>query len=174
VAPSWISQPWPPIFSSQKPFWGIETSFFLRKEVSLEVLSMENEWMAEGKCLQTKAGNIARGERICMKCPSAIWGSPVVAGLLNSGLCTISLGERKVVKELNSIARKLTGIEIFSSKESSTADRIAVLCQILEYATETGWSLEDRSQDDTQNFLGMLIEFCERAEEKGLEIFAGW
>ena len=135
---------------------------------------MEIDWMTERKCLQTKAGNIARKERICMKCPSAIWGSPVVAGLLNSGLCTISLGESRVATELNSIARKLTGIEGFSTKESRPAGKLAALNRILEYAKETGWSLEGRSPDDTEGHLEMLIEFCKRAEKKGLEVFAGW
>jgi len=57
---------------------------------------MEIEWMAEGKCLQTKAGETGGELNICTECASAIWSSLVVAGLLNSGLCTISLGDNKV------------------------------------------------------------------------------
>jgi hypothetical protein len=38
---------------------------------------------------------------MCSKCSSAIWGSPVAAGLLNSGMCTIALGESRVAAELD-------------------------------------------------------------------------
>jgi len=139
-----------------------------------EVLKMEIDWIAEGKCLQKKARNSGEGLRICSKCASAIWDSPVVAALLNSGMCTISLGESRVATELNSIAKKLTGIEGFATEEISPSGKIAVLNRILEYAKETGWSLEDRTQGDTEDLLEMLIEFCRRAEKKGLEVVAGF
>ncbi len=129
---------------------------------------MEIDWMSGGKCPQRESRL-----KVCLRCASAIWGSPVVAAMLNSGMCTISLGEG-VATELNSVARKLTGIESFSTMESSPADKIAVLNRILGYAKETGWSFEDRTQDDTQGLLEMMIEFCKRAEKKGLDIFAGW
>jgi hypothetical protein len=153
----------------------LETSFFLRKEVSWTGgAKMEIEWMAGGKCLQTKAKDKAEGLKTCSKCPSAIWGSPVAAGLLKSGMCTIALGESRVAAELDSIAGKLTGIERFATEESSPSDKIAVLDRILEYAKETGWSLAGLTGDDTRNLLEILIEFCKRAEKKGLDILTGW
>ena len=130
---------------------------------------MEIDWVVGLRCPERKE----EGEQ-CMKCPDAIWDSTAVAGLLNSGMCSIFLGKSSVATELNSLARKITGIESFSTMESSSTDKIAVLSRILEYAKETGWSLDGRTQDDTEGLLEMLIEFCKRAEKKGLEIFAGW
>jgi len=135
---------------------------------------MEIEWVTEGKCLQAKARDAGAGLKICSKCPSAIWDSPAVAAFLNSGMCTISLGESRVATELNSICKKLTGIEGFATRESSPSRKMTVLNRILEYSKQTGWTLEDRTQDDTRNLLEMLIEFCRRAEKKGLEVFAGF
>jgi hypothetical protein len=135
---------------------------------------MEIEWVTEEKCLQAKARDTGEGLKMCLKCTSAIWESPVVAGLLNSGMCTISLGESRVATELNSICKKLMGIEGFATRESSPSRKMTVLNRILEYSKETGWTLEDRTQDDTRNLLEMLIEFCRRAEKKGLEVFAGF
>jgi hypothetical protein len=133
---------------------------------------MEIDWMVGLRCPERKEGE-DRLEQ-CMKCPNAIWDSATVAGLLDSGMCNVFLGKSSVATELNSIARKLTGIESFSTKESSPADKIAALNRILKYAKETGWSLEGRSADDTEGHLEMLIEFCKRAEKKDLDIFAGW
>ena len=133
---------------------------------------MEIAWVVGLRCPERKEDE-DRLEK-CMNCPNAIWDSAVVAGLLDSGMCNVFLGKSSVATELNSIARKLTGIESFSTKESTPSDKIAVLNRILKYAKETGWSFDDQSQDDTEGHLEMLIEFCKRADEKGLEVFAGW
>lgn len=132
---------------------------------------MEMDWMVSIKCSGTE-----EGEDELLKCrsPNAIWDSPIVAALLNSGICTIFVGQSKVARELNSIAQKLTGIDDFCWKECSPAEKIGVLGEILKHARDTDWGLEDRTQDDTEGHLEMMIEFCKRAEKKGLDIFAGW
>ena len=133
---------------------------------------MEIEWLIEGKCPQKKDSSLDEATRVCTECPYAIWEYPAVAAALNSAMCSVVLGDDHAARELDSLVKRLMSIENFARGECAPSMKRGVLKQIADYARETGWSLEERSSEETMEHLEMLIEFCSRAEEKSLRICA--
>jgi len=133
---------------------------------------MGTDWSIKVSC--SKAGEIekSREEHIkdCIKCPYAIWEEPkTVAGIFQT-MCGIRVGNMYRSAELDDIGKELTGINWFTKEESSASSKKDTLEQIQNHTKRTGWSIKGFSTTETIDWLDMLIEFCKRAEQKGLEI----
>ena len=73
--------------------------------------------------------------------------------------------------ELDEIGKNLSGIERFTKEESSATRKLEILNQIKSYIKTTGWAINGLSHKETLEHLDTLIEFCKRAENKGLDVW---
>ncbi len=135
---------------------------------------MGTDWLIKIRCWKgmEKGKNEEDHIKECLKCPYVIWETPKgVAGLFRT-MCGVRVGNVYRSAELDDIGQKLTGIAQFTKEQSSPSFKKDVLHRIKNYSQMTGWSLEGFSHKETIERLDMLIEFCKRVEQKGLEIHA--
>ena len=135
---------------------------------------MGTDWFIKVECPHPNREINSREERIkaCLECPFVIWENPVtVAGFMKS-MCGVRVGRISRAAELDDIGEKLTGIPAFTKREATPAEKLAILEKIKAYTKGNGWRLEGFSQQQTLERLDSLIEFCKRAEEKGLAVSA--
>ena len=135
---------------------------------------MGTDWLVKVDC--TKAGKTgkSREEHIqdCKKCPYVIWEeAKTVAGILQT-MCGVRVGNVYRAAALDEIGKELTGIECFTKQEDPPSVKKAVLEQIKEHAIASDWSIKGYTATETIEWIDTLIEFCRRAEEKGLDIRA--
>jgi len=132
---------------------------------------MTTEWLIDVDC--PRKDNFADEEplTICNKCPYRIWEQPAVAAGLNSAMCSIVLGNKEMIRELDAIAEKLTGTKRFTKQDSSPSSKREVLKKIRAYTNQNRWNISGQSQKQTITRLDMLIEYCKKAEAKGLNIW---
>jgi len=132
---------------------------------------METEWLIDANC--PRKDNFADNpvQRVCGKCPYKIWEHPAIAAGLNSAMCSIILGSKDVTDQLDRVAEKLTGTKRFTKQESSPSLKRDVLEKIRAYAMQNGWNISGLSHRQTITRLDMLIEYCKKAEAKGLNIW---
>jgi len=133
---------------------------------------MGTDWFVKVKCPMTKKDISNREEHIktCSGCPYVIWERPeMVAGFMAS-MCGVRAGSVGMAADLDTIGKKLTGIERFTKKESDAAFKLGILKQIKMHAEKDGWKLKRLSKRETLEQLNLLIEFCKRAKAKGLDI----
>jgi len=74
--------------------------------------------------------------------------------------------------DFDTIAEKLLGIERFTKIESNASFKLRILKQIKSHAENRGWRIEGFTQEETLKHVDILIEFCKRAESKGLKVWA--
>ena len=129
---------------------------------------MNIEWIIEAKCPQKEGMTLQETVRTCTECPYKIWNHPISALGSNSAMCSITLGQ--LSQDLDSIAYKAACIKEFTRENLSPAERIKILTRIKEYAKKKRWSFAGLSLSQTIDKLDMLIEYCKRAETKGLSI----
>ena len=135
---------------------------------------MGTDWLVKVNCGKAVETGKSREEHIkdCKNCPYVIWEEPkTVAGFLQT-MCGVRVGNIYRAAELDDIGKDLTGIEYFTKQDSTPSVKKGILKQIKEHAKRTGWSLKGYSTTETIDRLDTLIEFCNRAEEKGLDIWA--
>jgi hypothetical protein len=134
---------------------------------------MGTDWFVRVDCPRPdkKAENPDKHIKLCSGCPYAIWDEPEpVAGFLNT-MCGVRVGNVRVATELDEIATRLLGIECFSKHESSAAIKLSILEQVKSQILKLGWNLGGFSRKETLRHLDRLIEFCKRADAKGLKIW---
>ncbi len=93
----------------------------------------------------------------------------MVAGFMAS-MCGVRAGSVGMAADLDIIGEKLTGSERFTKNESDAAIKLGILKQIKIHAEKDGWKLTRFSKRETLEQLNLLIEFCKRANAKGLDI----
>ena len=99
-----------------------------------------------------------------------IWEEPEsVAGFMSS-MCGVRVGSIGIASELDAIGDALTGFDWFTKHKSDASEKLYVLRKIRSYAQNTLWSIEGLAREQTLDHIDMLIEYCERAKAKGLEI----
>lgn len=139
-----------------------------------EVVRIGTDWFVKVDCpkLDKGARNSEDHMKTCGDCPHVIWNEPQsVAGLMSS-MCGVRVGSIWMAEELDDIAENLLGIERFTKLESSAALKIQILEQIRSHAQHTNWHIQGLSQAETIAHIDTLLEFCRRADEKGLKIWA--
>ncbi len=135
---------------------------------------MGTDWFVNVKCRSPKTDVSSREELVkqCSHCPYVIWEGPEsVAGFMSS-MCGVRVGSICIAAELDDIGEAITGIQRFTKEEGSASAKLRVLWQIKAYAERDHWSIEGFSKKRTLRHLDSLIEFCRRAEKKGLDIWA--
>ena len=135
---------------------------------------MGTDWFVNVNCPQPdkKANNRDEHIQACSGCPYAIWEKPeTVAGFMSS-MCGIRVGSIGMATELDEIVTRLMGVERFSKHESSVRIKLGILEHVKSYIMNAGWNLGGFSRKETLRHLDKLIEFCKRADAKGLKIWA--
>jgi hypothetical protein len=135
---------------------------------------MGTDWLIKVRCPYPNKDIRTEEERInaCLRCPYVIWQEPEpVAGFMSS-MCGVRVGSIGMAAELDDIGKKLTGIPEFTKQESSPSQKLEILEKIKEHTNENGWSILGLPLKATLEHLDTLIEFCKRAKEKGLRIYA--
>jgi hypothetical protein len=134
---------------------------------------MGTDWFVEVKCPRPnkRVTNAEEHVAACSNCPYATWEKPVsVAGFMAS-MCGVRVGSIGMAAELDNAAEHLLGIGRFTKAAESAAFKLRVLKQIKTYAQSSGWSISGLTLGETLKHLDTLIEFCQRAKRKGLDIW---
>jgi hypothetical protein len=94
----------------------------------------------------------------------------MVAGFMAS-MCGVRVGSIGMAASLDSIGEKLTDTAAFTEKQGQIEQKLAILRLVTSHAENNGWRFEGMSKAETNRQLGLLIEFCERANGKGLNLW---
>jgi hypothetical protein len=135
---------------------------------------MGTDWFVKVKCPRPDKmiSNHKEHVEVCSGCPYAIWEEPEpVAGFMSS-MCGVRVGSIGMASDLDTIAEKLLGIERFTKIESNASFKLRILKQIRSHAENKRWHIESFTREETLKHVDILIEFCKRAEAKGLKIRA--
>lgn len=139
-----------------------------------EVIGLETDWFVQVKCPRPdkKVRNQQEHIEACAGCAYAIWEDPQsVAGFMNP-MCGVRVGSIGMAAELDTIAEKLIGVERFTKSDSDAAFKLGILKHIRAYGEMNGWRIQGFTKKATLEHLDELIEFCKKAESKGLRISA--
>ena len=135
---------------------------------------MGTDWFVKVECPHPhkEVKNDEERVKVCLSCPYVIWQEPEsVAGFMST-MCGVRVGSLGMAAELDSIGQKLTRVERFTKKESCSTLKKQILTEIMAHVKENGWTIQGSSRRQTMEHLKLLIEFCKRAEDKGLAIWA--
>ena len=149
--------------------------FFLRKEVSRAETGgakMGTDWFVKAKCPKPKRNVTTEEEHIelCSGCPNVIWEKPEgVAGFMSS-MCGVRVGSVSMAAELDDVGEEISGVERFTKEDSKAQEKREILERLKTHVDENGWRIDGFSREETLEHLATLIEFCRRAESKGLDI----
>jgi hypothetical protein len=133
---------------------------------------MGTDWFIKAECPHPNSEINTREERVkaCLGCPFVIWEEPVtVAGFMKS-MCGVRVGSICMAAAIDDMGERLTGIPRFTKKQAGPSEKLAILGKIKACTKEDRWRLQGFSQEEILERLDKLIEFCKRAEEKGLYI----
>lgn len=133
---------------------------------------MGTDWFIKVQCPHPNKEVKTEEERIkaCLSCPYVIWEKPEpVAGFMCS-MCGVRVGSIGMAAELDAIGQKLAGIERFTKEDSRPSLKLEILHRIRAHVDENGWTIQGFPKTATLEHLDSLIEFCKRAEEKGVDI----
>jgi hypothetical protein len=135
---------------------------------------MGTDWLVKARCPKPER-NVSNEEghiKTCSSCPYVIWEKPEsVAGFMHT-MCGVRVGSIGMAAELDEIGETLWGIERFTKEESTATQKLEILNQIKSYIKTSGWTINGLSHKETLEHLDTLIEFCKRAENKGLDVWA--
>ena len=119
-----------------------------------------------------KVNNPDEHIKTCSRCPYVIWDEPkMVAGFMAS-MCGVRVGSIGMAAELDVIGEKLTGVARFTKQDGDVEFKLRILKLIRSHARNNGWRIDGFSRKETLEQLDSLIEFCKRAEAKGLSVYA--
>ena len=130
------------------------------------------DWFVKVKCPRPDKAATNREQHIqaCSGCPYAIWDAPEpVAGFMAS-MCGVRVGSIGMAADLDDIGERLIGVERFTKTDGHTGFKIRLLKNIRLHAENTGWRITSCDRRETLAHLDRLVEFCTKAEAKGLEI----
>jgi len=133
---------------------------------------MGTDWFVKAKCPKPDRNVSTEKEHIelCSGCPNAIWEKPEsVAGFMSS-MCGVRVGSISMAAELDDIGEEISGVERFTKEDSKAQDKREILERLKAHVDEDGWQIDGLSREETLEHLDTLIEFCKRAESKGLDI----
>jgi len=137
------------------------------------VVKIGTDWFVDAKCPRPNKGVQTEAEHIkaCAGCPYAIWERPeMVAGFMRS-MCGVRVGSIGIAVSLDLIGERLAGVARFTESQGQIEQKLAILRMVKSYAANDGWSFEGMTRQQTLWQLDLLIEFCERASAKGLNIW---
>lgn len=137
------------------------------------MVEIGTDWFVEVKCPRPNKGVQNENEHIraCMGCIYAVWERPeMVAGFMRS-MCGVRVSSIGMAASLDSIAERLAGITGFTEKHGQIEQKLAVLRLAKSHAEKGGWRFESMSKAETLRQLDVLIEFCERAKARRLEVW---
>lgn len=132
---------------------------------------MITEWLIDVDCPRKDNFADEPVEEVCGKCPHKIWEHQAIAAGLNSSMCSIVVGNKFITEQLDSMAENLTGVKRFTQHNSSPSQKREVLEKIRVFAKENKWGITGLTQRQTISRLDMLIEYCKKAEAKGLDLW---
>jgi len=135
---------------------------------------MGTDWLIKVKCWKGLEKGKTEEDHVkdCLKCPYVIWETPKsIAGIMRT-MCGVRVGNVYRAEELDNIGEELTGNPCFTKTDGKPSVKRDILEQVKTHAQKTGWSIKGFSTTETIDWLDTLIEFCKRAEEKGLDIVA--
>jgi hypothetical protein len=135
---------------------------------------MGTDWFVKVKCPRPhkEAKNLKEHINDCSGCPYVIWEEPEsVAGFMNS-MCGVRVGSIGIAADLDCIGETITSIERFTKTGGRADDKLSVLDQIKSHIESKLWTITGLTREETLEHLNLLIEFCKRADAKGLEIWA--
>ena len=135
---------------------------------------MGTDWLVKVKRPRPKKKITNAQDHIaaCSGCPYVIWEKPEpVAGFMSS-MCAVRIGSIGMAAELDAIGEYLTGIDWFTKHNGNTFEKLGILNKIRSYAQNSLWSFNGFTREETLEHLDLLIDFCNRAKAKGLEILA--
>ena len=133
---------------------------------------MGTDWFVKVKC--PNSDNKVRDEveyiELCSRCPNVIWEKPESITGVTSSMCGVRVGTICMASELDAIGERVSGVERFTKEDSDASRKRQILERLRTYAKENGWKFGGLSREETVEHLDTLIEFCRRAESKGLDI----
>ena len=138
------------------------------------MVKIGTDWFVDVKCPRPNKGVQTEAEHIkaCAGCPYAIWERPeMVAGFMRS-MCGARVGSIGMAASLDSIGEKLTDTAAFTEKQGQIEQKLAILRLVKSHAENDGWRFESMTRQQTLQQLDLLIEFCERAKAKELNVRA--
>jgi hypothetical protein len=136
------------------------------------VVEIGTDWFADVKCPRPNKGVQNEDEHIkaCAGCPYAIWEKPeMVAGFMAS-MCGVRVGSIGMAASLDSIGEKLAGAARFTKSDGRIEQKLDILRLVKSHAENEGWRFEGMTRQVTLQQLDLLIQFCERAKAKGLNV----
>jgi hypothetical protein len=137
------------------------------------VVKIGTDWFVEVKCPRPNKGVQTENEHIkaCSECPYAIWERPeMVAGFMRS-MCGVRVGSIGIAVSLDLIGERLAGVARFTESQGQIEQKLAILRMVKSYAANDGWSFEGMTRQQTLWQLDLLIEFCEQAIAKRLNLW---
>ena len=136
------------------------------------MVKIGTDWFVEVKCPRPNKGVGNEDEHIkaCTECPYAIWERPeMVAGFMRS-MCGVRVGSIGMAASLDSIGERLASAARFSKSQGQIEQKLAILRLVKSHAENDGWRFGGMTKAETHRQLDLLIEFCERANVKGLNV----
>ena len=136
------------------------------------MVKIGTDWFVKVKCPKPnkEANNREEHISICSDCPYVIWEEPEMVASFMSSMCGVRVGSIGMAADLDIMGEKLLSMREFTKTESGPASKLRVLKQIKKHAENDGWKFKHFSKKETLEQLNLLIEFCRRAESKGLDI----
>lgn len=136
------------------------------------MVKIVTNWFANVRCPKTGNNERISEEDIkaCSECPHAIWESPQYGIDFMNSMCGVRVGSIETAAEIDTLAENILDLDRFTKKEGSATFKLGMLMQIKSYAENIGWCIQGVSLEETLRLLDHLMEFCKRAEAKGLGI----
>ena len=137
------------------------------------MVKIGTDWFVDVKCPRPNKGVQSEAEHIkaCAGCSYAIWEKPeMVAGFMRS-MCGVRVGSIGMAASLDFIGERLTGVARFTKSDGQIEQKLAILRFVKSHAENDGWRFEGMTRQETLQQLDLLIEFCERANAKGLNLW---
>jgi hypothetical protein len=144
-----------------------------QKRPAPEVVKIGTDWFVEVKCPRPNKRVQNEDEHIkaCTECPYSIWERPeIVAGFMRS-MCGVRVGSVGMASSLDLIGEKLACTVRFTKDQGHIEEKLAILRMVKSHVENEGWRFEGMTKAETHRQLDLLIEFCERAKAKGLNVW---
>jgi len=131
------------------------------------------DWFINAKCPRSDKiiYNNKESTYSCIKCPNVIWDRPKpVAGFMYS-MCGVRVGDAESAEELDQIVEMLSGFKNFTKINCNTKFKIGILRHVRSYLRNTNQCIKGLTNEEVLKHTDSLIEFCEKATTKGLDVW---
>ena len=135
-------------------------------------MKIVKNWFVNVRC--PKTGNkdrISEADiKACSECPNAIWETMQSKEDFMNSMCGVKVGSIRTAAEIDALAENILDLDRFTETEGSATFKLGMLMQIKSYAENIRWCIQGISREETLRHLDHLMEFCKKAEAKGLGI----